>query len=58
MDCYVCLSPPDLNVPLLRCQHYVCPPCYCRIKSEHIDKCLICYKKLIRGRKLNKKKTI
>lgn len=54
MKCYLCLADEDKNVPLLRCGDYVCPPCYCRIKSEKINTCLMCDKKLIRGSKKNK----
>jgi len=54
MNCYICESPPNQDIPLLRCGHYVCCECYCRIKSDKINVCLLCEKKLIRGRKLNK----
>lgn len=54
MNCYKCDKGPNLDIPLLRCGCYVCPPCYCLIKGEKINNCLICDKKLIRGRKLNK----
>ena len=54
MDCYMCLDCPDKNVPLLRCGHYVCPPCYCALKDHKYFDCQVCKKKLIRGRKRNK----
>lgn len=57
MKCYLCLADEDKNVPLLRCGHYVCPPCYCRIKQDKMYACLICDKKLIRGCKKNKIET-
>ena len=54
MDCYVCLSySPD--IPLLRCQHYLCNVCYCNHKSSGIYTCQLCDKKLVRGTKKNKK---
>lgn len=54
MNCYNCLAESDRNVPLLKCGCYVCPPCYCIIKSDKINICLRCDKKLIRGKKKNK----
>lgn len=54
MDCYICYSKPDLNVPLLSCNHYVCPPCYCNLRNNNIHTCCLCQKKLKRGRKTNK----
>lgn len=54
MDCYICLDAPDKNVPLLKCGCYICPPCYCRLKSNKINDCQVCNKKLVRGRKNNK----
>ena len=59
MDCYICLDCPDPNVPLLKCGHYVCPPCYCSLKNHQFFDCQLCKKKLIRGHKRNRiKKTI
>lgn len=55
MNCYLCEEKPDHNVPLLRCLCYVCPKCYCELKSQKIVNCIICKdKKLIRGGKPNK----
>jgi len=54
MNCYVCDKSPSNDIPLLRCGCYVCPPCYCKIKDERKNHCLVCGKKLIRGKKLNK----
>lgn len=54
MDCYNCSNAPDRNVPLLRCGHYICPPCYCVLKTNRIYNCLICHKELKRGCKKNK----
>ena len=55
MNCYVCDEKPDHNVPLLRCLCYACPKCYCVLKSQKIENCLLCKnKKLIRGGKPNK----
>lgn len=58
MNCYLCNAEPDSHVPLLRCGDYVCPPCYCKIKDSSIEYCLICHKKLIRGKKRNRTKKI
>ena len=49
MNCYLCLKEADKNWSLLKCGHYCCPVCYCNQKSNKIDKCQICNKKLIRG---------
>ena len=54
MDCYICLAEPDKNIPLLRCGHYVCCKCYCALKSNRINDCHVCKKKLIRGARKNK----
>lgn len=54
MNCYLCNADPDPHVPLLRCGHYACPPCYCKIKDRRINHCLLCEKKLIRGRRKNR----
>lgn len=57
MNCLHCEDPYDKNVPLLRCGCYLCPSCYCRFKASKINKCL-CSKKLIRGSRKYKEKTI
>ena len=54
MNCYHCQSPPDIQIPLLRCGCYVCSSCYTKIKLYMSLNCLICKRKLIRGSKLNK----
>ncbi len=54
MDCYLCEKKPDCHVPLLQCGCYCCPPCYCILKDNKIDRCAVCDKKLIRGKKRNK----
>ena len=51
--CYVCLEYID-NIPLLKCNHFVCCNCYCDMKNQKLNNCLICQKKLIRGTKKNK----
>ena len=56
MNCYLCNKEPDLNVPLLRCGDYVCPPCYCKIKGSGENNCILCERRLIRGRRLNRLK--
>lgn len=53
MDCYICLESCP-NVPLLKCGHFVCPPCYCDLKSRRFYHCSLCRKELIRGKKKNK----
>ena len=52
MDCYICLESCP-NVPLLKCGHFVCPPCYCDLKSRRFYHCSLCRKELIRGKKKN-----
>ena len=54
MDCYICLDKPDPNIPLLKCNHYVCCHCYCGLKLRGFNECQVCKKKLIRGAKKNK----
>ena len=53
MDCYLCNSEPDINVPLLQCKHYCCPKCYCDSKNNNKNNCLLCNKLLRRGKKKN-----
>ena len=53
MECYICFNEPDQNVPLLKCGHYVCPRCYCALKSNRFYKCQLCQRKLVRGQKKN-----
>ena len=50
MDCYICLESCP-NVPLLKCGHFVCPPCYCDLKSRRFYHCSLCRKELVRGKK-------
>jgi len=47
--CQICLVP-EKHVPLLKCNHFICPPCYTKIKNLYKDssKCPFCEKKLIR----------
>lgn len=47
MVCLVCIAIKDKNVPLLKCGHYVCPLCYCNLKSNNVNNCA-CGEKLIR----------
>jgi len=54
MNCSICLDPPDKNIPLLICGHYVCCECYCRLKNMGFTNCLDCNRVLRRGRKKNK----
>ena len=54
LNCYICSKPYDKNIPLLRCGHYVCCECYCDMKLQKVNKCLICNKKLIRKEFKNK----
>ena len=54
MNCSICLDPPDKNIPLLICEHYVCCECYCRLKNMGFTNCLDCNRVLRRGRKKNK----
>ena len=54
MDCLLCEKPADPNVPLLKCGCYVCPPCYCSLKSRRIYTCPVCSALLWRGHKKNK----
>lgn len=54
MDCYLCNESVDTNVPLLKCNHFLHPKCYCKLKDNKINNCLLCNQKLIRGRKKNK----
>lgn len=53
MNCYLCEASPDPNVPLLTCGHYLCPPCYCHMRNDKNDFCLLCKKLLKRGRRNN-----
>ncbi len=39
------------NTPLLICRHSLCSKCYCNLKSNKINSCLLCDKKLVRGRR-------
>ena len=58
MNCIICFMSYDKNVPLLKCGDYICPKCYCDLKSNKINECR-CGKKLIRGcRKYKDKKLI
>ena len=51
--CYICLDYfPGLTY--LKCNHFVCCKCYCDMKNRKLNNCLICNKKLIRSKKLNK----
>ena len=49
MICYICLEP-ITNTPLLTCRHSLCSKCYCNLKSNKKNNCLLCDKKLVRGR--------
>ncbi len=53
MNCFKCFSF-DAQVPLLSCGHYCCPSCYVALKTDKQNRCLICNKRLIRGRKHNR----
>ena len=54
LNCYVCSKLYEKNVPLLVCNHYVCPECYCNMKSKKVNECIICNKKLLRKQFKNK----
>lgn len=56
MDCFLCQEKPDPKVTLLRCGCYVCPPCYCSLKSNRIYNCPSCDAVLWRGCRKNKTK--
>ena len=49
MDCLNCETQQIKEVPLLVCGCYICPDCYCRLKSSKIHYCLTCNKKLRRS---------
>lgn len=51
--CFICFEYVD-EVPLLKCNHFLCPTCYTDMKNRKLNNCLICNKKLIRGTKKNK----
>jgi hypothetical protein len=54
MDCYICSTSPEKNIPLLTCGHYLCRRCYDNLKSNKINRCQICNKKFYRGTRKNK----
>ena len=51
-NCFICLEKIE-KVPLLKCGCFICPGCYCNLKSRRIDKCSVCNKKMTRGSKKN-----
>ena len=55
MNCLICSAMYDKNVTLLKCKDYICPKCYCHLKTNRIYKCP-CGKKLIRGCRKYKEK--
>lgn len=50
-ECLVCANQVD-EVPNLRCGHFICPPCYVKLKnlspSQKECHCPYCFKKLVR----------
>ena len=48
IKCKICDVIKDKQVPLLNCEHYICPPCYVSMKSHKIDDCVLCNKKMKR----------
>ena len=52
--CYKCSNTPDAVIPFLTCGCFLCPKCYCDLKNQHINNCLICDRKLRRGIKKNR----
>lgn len=46
--CFVCQEIKNKDVPLLKCNDFLCPQCYCKLKENRINKCPCCFKKLIR----------
>lgn len=53
LDCAMCLRTIS-NIPLLKCGHFICNKCYNDLKSDNVEKCELCQKKLIRSCKKNK----
>jgi hypothetical protein len=37
------------EVPDLKCGCFICPQCYCKLKSEKIHRCIWCNEKLQRN---------
>jgi hypothetical protein len=56
MNCFKCDIPKHKEVPLLVCGCYICPDCYCRLKSStpKIQHCLVCNNKLVRSSRKQK----
>ncbi len=53
MDCFCCKTYfPDIS--LLTCKHSLCCDCYVKMKMNKNNNCLLCDKKLRRGRKRNR----
>ena len=52
MNCIVC-DEIKTNVCLLSCEHPLCNPCYVMLKKERINNCILCDRRLRRGRKKN-----
>lgn len=50
IECFIC-SETFTQIPYLRCGHFICADCYCSCKNSKNNNCVICNKKLIRGRK-------
>ncbi len=38
----------------LQCGHFICPPCYCKLKENKTNHCVFCFKNLRRVRKCKK----
>ena len=56
-ECLICLEQFS-RVPDLRCGHFICPHCYCKLKANRPDKksnkcgCPYCFKNMIRKLRL------
>ena len=49
-ECLICYEKEDSkNVSNMKCGHFICPDCYCKLRMLNTNTCRFCFKKL--GRK-------
>ncbi len=48
-ECLICYETESSKcVPNMKCGHFICPECYCKLQIANTNTCRYCFKKLIR----------
>ena len=47
-ECLICFNQHN-DVPNMKCSHFICPPCYVKLRRQNKTECCFCFKKMRRA---------